>query len=359
VPHLPSPSLPSLQTPVPRIQAALLRGLLLFGALAVPVGALAVPVGALAVPVGAGEPPLPVPVVAAGEIGHACVTARRAGDLQVLPGAQARLRASLPLRPTLDQAIALAEAMLACGAPDAALAALARVSPAPGPERRRWLEMQWRAAHSGLHHDLAAQSLRLLAEGDPARLETLLLPVGWSQEGREPPRRAAIDLLADHLESLHEDRLAAEVLLGARSPGALRAARWGRAAALAHHLPAPEREALFERALEQAAAAQAWGLVAALLDQQLAAGVVDEASRRALERRLRLGARIDDAYGEWVQRRRQPDAAADLRLQELEGQLRSPRASDGHASPVPPDSPAPVPPLGAPSPGTIPSHSLP
>jgi hypothetical protein len=67
------------------------------------------------------------------------------------------------------------------------------------------------------------------------------------------------------------------------------------------------------------------------LDQQLAAGTLDAASSRALERRLRLGARIDDAYGEWLQRRRQPDAAGDPRLPELERQLRSPQAAAGHA----------------------------
>jgi hypothetical protein len=103
-------------------------------------------------------------------------------------------------------------------------------------------------------------------------------------------------------------------------------------------LPLQERDAITERALEQAAAAEAWGLVAALLDQQLAEGVSDEASRRALERRLRLSERIDDAYGEWLQRRRQVDAAQDRRVLLLEGQLRSPRQDGGHAAPQSPSS---------------------
>jgi hypothetical protein len=82
--------------------------------------------------------------------------------------------------------------------------------------------------------------------------------------------------------------------------------------------------------------------VAALLDQQLADGLSDEASRRALERRLRLSERIDDAYGEWLQRRRQADPAQDPRVVLLEDQLRSPRHSGGHAAPqLPPPIPSP------------------
>jgi hypothetical protein len=145
----------------------------------------------------------------------------------------------------------------------------------------------------------------------------------------------ALDLLADHLVSLEAHRQAAEVLLASREPGAATAARWGRAALLASHLPVQERDAITERALEQAAAAEAWGLVAALLDQQLAEGVTDEASRRALERRLRLSERIDDAYGEWLQRRRMVHAAQERRVLLLEGQLRSPRQDGGHAAPQP------------------------
>ena len=91
---------------------------------------------------------------------------------------------------------------------------------------------------------------------------------------------------------------------------------------------------------------EAWGLVAELLDQQLAAGLSDPSSARALERRLRLGARIDDVYGEWLQRRRQAAAVtdADQRLQLLDGQLRSPRGPGGHAAPAPEPSSSSLPP---------------
>jgi hypothetical protein len=102
-------------------------------------------------------------------------------------------------------------------------------------------------------------------------------------------------------------------------------------------LPAEEREALLESALEQAAAAGAWGLVAELLDAQAALP-----SQRAVERRLRLSPRIDDAYGEWRLRRQDPADAA--RSAELERQLRSPRDPGGHsAEPAAPQAPPPGP----------------
>lgn len=280
---------------------------------------------------------------------EACAAAVRAGA----PGEARRQRLLLQagLQPPvgLEPVLQAAEALLACAAPEAALAVLARISPAPGEERRRWLLMQWQAAQAGLHHDRAAQALQALAGEELASLETLLLPLDGSGQAAGPPgRRPAIDLLADHLESLGQTRRAAVVLLSSRQPGAATAARWGRAAQLAGSLPQQERDAIVERALELAAASEAWGLVAELLDQQLAAGVTDPTTARALERRLRLGARIDDVYGEWLQRRRQAAAgpAADQRLQLLDGQLRSPRATGGHAAPstAPPSpslSPAP------------------
>ena len=160
------------------------------------------------------------------------------------------------------------------------------------------------------------------------------------QGAAAPDTRSALDLLADHFESLGQRRRAAETLLASSSPGAETAARWGRAAALSDTLPLRQRDQILETALEQAAAAGAWGLVAALLDQQLAAGVSDAASRQALERRLRLGQRLDDAYGEWLQRRLLVGPEHDSRNLELEQLLRSPREAGGHAIPVPAAAPA-------------------
>ena len=88
---------------------------------------------------------------------------------------------------------------------------------------------------------------------------------------------------------------------------------------------------MLEQALDQAAAAAAWGLAAELLDLQrnlqLASGG-DGAGAAA--RRLKLSQRIDDAYAEW--RLRQSDPSQVGRFQDLERQLRSPRAAGGHAA---------------------------
>jgi hypothetical protein len=284
---------------------------------------------------------LPAPPALADAVVDQCRALRQRGDLLALREEQRRLQGVLAAEPAPGEALATAEALLACGAPGAALAVLERSSPALDQARETWLLAQWRAAHAGLHHAQAVEALALLADGDLTRLESLQLPVAEpDRSGREPRQRAALDLLADHLVSLEAHRQAAEVLLASREPGSATAARWGRAALLATHLLPQERDAITERALEQAAAAEAWGLVAALLDQQLAEGVSDGESRRALERRLRLSERIDDAYGEWLQRRRQVDAAQDRRVLLLEGQLRSPRQDGGHAAP---QSPSPLP----------------
>lgn len=348
------------QLPQGFLPEGLLPALLLPAALVLPLGPLRTPPAlartAAAAPAATmpavGSPldsaAIPWDPAALKALAAACPELRRAGGLP-LRQRQLQLRQQLSPQPPLAEVLAVADALLACAAPQAALEVLERTPPAEGPEQRAWLLLQWQAAQAGLHHAEAARSLRLLAEGDLTRLETLPLPVRLPGDGPAagpPPSRPALDLLADHLESLEQPAEAAEVLLASRQPGPLTAARWGRAVQLARQLPLQQRDAILERALEQAAADQAWGLVAALLDQQLASGVSDVASRQALERRLRLGARIDDAYGEWLQRRRQPEAASDARLQELERQLRSPRAAGGHADPA---SQAPAAPFLTPS----------
>ncbi|MGB5134526.1 MAG: hypothetical protein WBN89_05060 [Prochlorococcaceae cyanobacterium] len=277
------------------------------------------------------------------------VSPARAGE-EGSPGCE-RPQAPLGPKPTLDTVLVSAERLLACAAPQAALDVLARVSPAPGEARSRWLVMQWRAAQAGLNHALAVQALTLMAEGDLRRLEEVALPLGRPEgnamgraSGGSPATRSALDLLAEHLESLGQRQQAARVLLISSTPGAATAARWGRAVALADAMPLQQRDQILEQALEQAAAAGAWGLVAALLDQQLAAGISDPASSQALERRLRLGRRIDDAYGEWLLHRQLSGPEHGDRNRELELQLRSPRLPGGHASPAQ----LPDPPLSSP-----------
>ena len=266
-----------------------------------------------------------------------CLDSRSVGNIEGLRELQRQLLKQLPDDLAVADALETSQSLLVCSAPRAALQVLDSINPEPEKERLRWLEMRWQAAHQGLLHDEAASALRELANGDLSQLETVLLPVGPQDQAAMVP---AMDLLADHLESLERPTEAAAVLLSSRQPGVATAARWGKAMALLQQLPPEERDQWFEQALEQAAAAQAWGLVAALLDQQIADGDRNPGFRQAMERRLRLSRRIDDAYGEWQLRHLdQDDAASEGQLRNLDLPLRSPRDPGGHTYRAEPSSP--------------------
>ena len=268
----------------------------------------------------------------------ACLQAARADQGTVLQLLRLRLLAVKPAPQPLGVVLANAEALVSCRAPDDALNVLNRYGPAPGSERTLWLLAQWRAADAGLHHRLAAEALLRLANLDGLAL-TLLVRRDGSRVSRP-----ALDVLADHLVVLGEDQQAAAALLVARQKGQLGAERLQRAAALLVRLPLQERNQLLETALDQAAAAGAWGLAAELLRDQrallLAAGAKAD---RPSERFLRLSRRIDDAYGEWQLGRQafgtqtggRQDSLGPARQQQLEQQLRSPRQQGGHAALLP------------------------
>ncbi len=277
-----------------------------------------------------------------------CLQAARADQVPSLQHLRLRLLAVKPAPQPLEVVLANAEALVNCRAPDDALNVLNRYGPAPGRERRLWLLAQWRAADAGLHHRRAAEALLRLAEGRLASLDGLALTLLVRRDGSRVSR-PALDVLADHLVALGEDQQAAAALLAARQEGQQGAERLQRAAALLVSLPLQERNQLLETALDQAAAAGAWGLAAELLRDQrallLAAGAKAD---RPSERFLRLSRRIDNAYGEW-QLGRQPapsqplgsqpggrqDAKGLARQQQLDQQLRSPRQSGGHAASQP------------------------
>ena len=277
------------------------------------------------------------------QLNGACLQAARADQLFSLQLLRRRLLEVKPAPQPLEVVLANAEALVHCRAPDDALNVLNRYGPAPGRERSQWLLAQWRAADAGLHHRLAAEALLRLAEGRLARLDGLDLTLAVRRDGR-PVSRPALDVLADHLVVLGEDQQAAAALLAGRQAGELGAERLRRAAALLVRLPLQQRNQLIETALDQAAAAGAWGLAAELLRDQrallLAAGANAE---RPSQRFLRLSRRIDDAYGEWQLGRQasgsqapgRQDPQAQARQQALEHQLRSPRQSGGHAATLP------------------------
>ncbi|MDM7952642.1 MAG: hypothetical protein QUV07_05425 [Cyanobium sp. CZS 25K] len=270
------------------------------------------------------------------QIDAACRQSAAADQVERLRQLQQRLLTLHPAPQPLEVVLANADVLLSCRAPSEAMDVLNRYGPAAGAERVQWLQLQWRAASAGLDHRRAALALERLQQESGTRLDGIALPLQRREDG-SVISRSALELLALHLESRGFPRIAGELLVGARLGGLAGAQRLQQAVALLADVPAPQREALLEAALDQAAAAGAWGLVAELLDTQAALP-----SERAVERRLRLSGRIDDSYGEWRWRREDPTAAP--RTRQLEIRLRSPRDPGGHAAdlPVPPTDPPPT-----------------
>ncbi len=270
----------------------------------------------------------------------ACVEAASFDFSKRLQLLQARLLTIAPAPQPFQTVLVNANALLSCRAPDAALTVLNRFSPRPGEERDQWLVQRWRAAQAGLHHALAVETLELLAQGNPAALETVALPLKLRDDG-SIATRSGLDVLVDHLLVLGRRREAAAALLAGQMPGQPMAQRLKQAVALLSALPLAERDQLLEQALDQAAAAEAWGLAIELLENQRdlleAEGVVATRPRERLER---LSQRVDDAYSLWQLTRQDPQQSE--RTAQLQQQLRSPRAAGGHASVwTRPSAPAP------------------
>jgi hypothetical protein len=287
------------------------------------------------------------------QLDAACRQSAEADLVDRLRQLQQRLVTIHPAPQPLPVVLANADVLLSCRAPGEAMDVLNRYGPAPGAERLQWLQLQWRAASAALDHRRAALALERLQGQSAASLDAVDLPLRLQEDGTLISR-SALEMLALHLESRGFSRVAGELLVQARRPGPEGAMRLQRAVELLEELPATQRQALLETALEQAAAAGAWGLVGELLDAQAALP-----SPRAVERRLRLSPRIDDAYAEWRWRREDPASAP--RVRQLEIRLRSPRQAGGHAAdlPVPEEAPAQVEPSGAasPAPSTAPPSS--
>lgn len=271
-----------------------------------------------------------------------CAQLVEAGDDTRLRLLRERLLTIHPAPQPLAVVLANAEVLLSCRMPDGALTVLDRIGPAPGAERVQWLTLQWRAANAALDHRRAALALERLSGDRPDRLESLLLPLQQRSDGSWASR-SALELLASHLESAGLGGSAAALLQLSRNQDAAAAERLAQAARLLADLPPEQREPLFERALEQAAAVGSWGLVGDLLAAQAALPSSPEAAARTAERRLRLSRRLDDAYGEWRALQDGADPASEGRRQALQLQLRSPRGPAGHAESLP--APAPLPPL--------------
>ena len=260
----------------------------------------------------------------------ACLEADAFGFTKRMQLLQARLLTIAPAPQPFQTVLVNANALLSCRAPDGALIVLNRFSPSPGVERDQWLVQRWRAAQAGLHHALAVETLEELAKGNPANLETLALPLKLRDDGTIATR-SGLDVYVDHLLVQGRRRDAATALLAGQMPGQPMAQRLKQAVALFPELPLQERDQLLERALDQAAVAEAWGLAIELLEQQrVLLEAEGEVASRPRERLERLSRRVDDAYSAWRLARQDPQQSE--RAAQLQQQLRSPRAPGGHAT---------------------------
>ena len=259
--------------------------------------------------------------VAAAE--QACLDTRIVNSDQRRQAVRDRLLALHPVIDSLDLVLANAEALMSCGAPEAAAVVLNRYSPRAGEERRQWLVLRWRAAAAALDHRQAALALRRLVAGNLTALDAPLLP----------GQANGLDQLALHEAAQGRETVAVAVQLQGDLTGVQGARRMARAAQWMDADQFEQADQLLETALDQAAGAEAWGLAMELLRQQLqlqvAAGGDGARPRQRMER---LAAVLDDRYSlQQLQPETPPDPL-----------LRSPREPGGHAD-VRPTADAPSP----------------
>ena len=234
-----------------------------------------------------------------------------------------QLLALNPVIDSLELVLENAEALLSCGAPEAAAVVLNRYIPLAGDERRQWLLLRWRAAAAALDHHQAALALRRLVAGELSALDAPLLP----GEGN------GLDQLALHEAAQGRDAVAVDVLLMGDLAGEQGAKRLARAAQWLDEDQFEQADQLLETALDQAAAAEAWGLAMELLQQQLQLQLAAGGDgARPRQRMQRLASVLDDRYAlQQLQPENDPDPL-----------LRSPRDPGGHAE-VGPSAVAPSP----------------
>ena len=195
------------------------------------------------------------------------------------------------------------EALLRCKAPDAALQVLERISPDREAERARWLTLQWQAASAGLDLRRAALALKRLSGDSAAALNAIELPVAEpSGPAAQPTLRSALDLQAAQQEAMG-DLTGAAALLQEPAPTGVATARRRQQAAqlLAAQGDVAAAEQLVASGIDLAAAASAWALSSALLeDQRRYQLALDDRQGAAAtnDRRIRLSRRIGDGMGE-------------------------------------------------------------
>jgi len=242
-----------------------------------------------------------------------------------------RLMLVAPAPQTFDVVMANARALMSCKAPASAQVVLSRFGPGPGPRRREWLLLSWQAASAALNQEGIVLALLRLAEGDLARLDAEQLVVGLDEQGL-PTTRSALDLLAEAQIASGQLDQAVITLLSGRTPGVIAARRLGLAAELLDVIEFERSASLLEAALDQAAAEQAWNQAEDLLRLQLRLELANGGSgERPRERLRRLATRVDDRFTLLDLIQDLPGVPLEQR-QQLQQELRSPRAPGGHAA---------------------------
>ncbi len=265
------------------------------------------------------------------ELQLVCEESARFGVNERLQLLRDRLMLVAPAPQSFDVVMANAKALMSCKAPDSAQVVLSRYGPGPGRRRREWLLLSWQAASAALNQERIVLALLRLADGDLGRLDAEQLVVGLDEEGL-PKTRSALDLLAEAQIASGQPEQAVITLLAGRTPGGIAARRLGLAAELLDEIESERSTALIEAALDQAAAVQAWNQAEDLLRLQLRLELARGGSgERPRERLRRLATRVDDRFTLLDLDQDLPGASLEQQ-QQLQQELRSPRAPGGHAA---------------------------
>ena len=265
------------------------------------------------------------------ELELACEESARFAINERLQQLRDRLMLVAPAPQTFDVVMANARVLMSCKAPDSAQVVLSRYGPGRGRRRREWLLLSWQAASAALDQQRIVLTLRRLAEGDLTSLDAEQLVVGLDDQGL-PATRSALDLLAEAQIASGQPEQAVITLLAGRTPGVIAARRLGLAAELLDVMEFERSASLIEAALDQAASEQAWNQAEDLLRLQLRLELARGGSgERPRERLRRLATRVDDRFTLLDLDQDLPGVSLEQR-QQLQQDLRSPRAPGGHAA---------------------------
>ena len=265
------------------------------------------------------------------ELKQACAESARFGANERMQLLRDRLMQVAPAPQPFSVVMENARVLMICKDPVGAQHVLSRYGPGSDWQRREWLLLSWHAASAALDQERAILALLRLADGQPSQLEGEQLVVGLDDQG-QPRVRSGLDVLAQAQIATGQTLDAAQTLLAGRSSGKVAARRLAIVAELLAEME-PERSApLLESALDQAAAEQAWSLAEELLLLQLRLELANGGSgERPRDRLRRLATRVDDRFTLLELDQDDPVLTPEQR-QRLDQQLRSPRASGGHAA---------------------------